>query len=72
MVAEMQSRPFSVDQPSLTSWWVSECFGEEALQQLEGRPVLCSGSILGSKRAVRRAPTPTRRPVKRRSDICYA
>lgn len=33
--------------------WISTCFGKAALQALRPRPVICSGSTLGSYTAVR-------------------
>ena len=34
------------------SLWVSRCFGKEALEGIKSRPVLCSGSTLGSYDAI--------------------
>lgn len=33
--------------------WIANCFGQGATRLLYGKPVLCSGSIMGTKSAVR-------------------
>jgi hypothetical protein len=34
------------------SWWIGNCWGEQALQSLADQPVICSGSTLGSHAGV--------------------
>ncbi|CAM9569452.1 unnamed protein product, partial [Phaeothamnion confervicola] len=37
---------------NFTSWWISTCFGEEAVADLEAYPVLCSGTTMGTAQGV--------------------
>lgn len=32
-----------------TTQWMSTCFGENAVKVLYGRPIICSGTIMGNK-----------------------